>query len=328
MGSVQFDIGEADITTLFSQFGPLKRVDMMPDPLHRRHRGFGFLEFETPEAAALALTIMDGVELGGRAIKVGRPNNFPAEMAPGLPRPIPARLYVANLHALVAEEEVDTLFGAFGSLRFCHLAPDGAGGHRGYGYVEFEEEAAAEAAYAALQNFELAKRILRVGRSIIGGPPPPGMQSAAGPAASADTDTAEASPGAPKQDGQAEVTGPAAVENGKSAPETLLPEAAKRAAEQINASLSGRVMALRNLEDYDRLRANPAAIGELEADVREECVGRFGPVLSCRVHLDHQQRTVTVYVRFAQPGTLGEALRLMHMRWFGGRQIIAEAHEE
>lgn len=296
----------------------------MPDPLHRRHRGFGFLEFETPEAAALALTIMDGVELGGRAIKVGRPNNFPAEMAPGLPRPIPARLYVANLHALVAEEELATLFGAFGPLRFCHLAPDGAGGHRGYGYVEFEEETAAEAAYAALQNFELAKRILRVGRSIIGGPPPPGMRSAT----SSGAGTTEGHEGIQKESQTAEAPSLATVENGKGAPETPLPEAAKRVADQINASLSGRVMALRNLEDYDRLREDPTAIGELEADVREECVGRFGPVLSCRIHLDHQQRTVTIYVRFAQPEALEEALRVMHMRWFGGRQIIAEAHDE
>ncbi len=35
-----------------------------------RHKGFAFLEFETPEAAQLSIEQMNGVILGGRNIKV------------------------------------------------------------------------------------------------------------------------------------------------------------------------------------------------------------------------------------------------------------------
>ena len=48
-----------------------------------QHKGFAFIEFETPEAAAIAIEHMNnpalGVAqtLGGRVLKVGRPTNAP-----------------------------------------------------------------------------------------------------------------------------------------------------------------------------------------------------------------------------------------------------------
>lgn len=37
-----------------------------------KHKGYSFLEYETAEAAQLALEQMSGVVIGGRNIKVGR----------------------------------------------------------------------------------------------------------------------------------------------------------------------------------------------------------------------------------------------------------------
>ncbi|CAJ0632433.1 7501_t:CDS:2 [Entrophospora sp. SA101] len=44
---------------------------------------FCFIEYETPEGASLALETMNGAELGGRQLKVGRPNNYTAATAAG-----------------------------------------------------------------------------------------------------------------------------------------------------------------------------------------------------------------------------------------------------
>lgn len=41
------------------------------------NRRFAFVEYEMPEAAQLALEQMNGVMIGGRNIKVGRPSNMP-----------------------------------------------------------------------------------------------------------------------------------------------------------------------------------------------------------------------------------------------------------
>ena len=41
-----------------------------------RHKGFAFVEFETPEAANMAIQDMQAAIVGGRAVKVGRPSNM------------------------------------------------------------------------------------------------------------------------------------------------------------------------------------------------------------------------------------------------------------
>lgn len=307
VGSIQFDISESDLERLFGQFGPVRRVDMMQDPVNRRHRGYGFIEFETAEAAALAQEQMDCAELGGRSIKVGRPNNFPADLPPGVPRPLSTRLYIANIHELVQEEELRMVCEAFGPVKFCHLAPDSStGGHRGYGFVEFERESSAINAIASLNNFELARRLLKVGKTITGGLMPLGMESI----------KSKQPPLSMSQSTKAKV-----------------PTAVLRAAQEINATLTpatngkeSTVMVLRNLEDYvNMLEIN--AVPELEADVADECA-KFGTVKTCKVYLDASKQTVTIFVKFDSTATLSEALKLMHLRWFGGRQIIAEAYDE
>lgn len=311
VGSIQFDISEKDLESLFGQFGPVRRVDMMQDPVNRRHRGYGFIEFETAEAAALAQAQMDGAELGGRAIKVGRPNNFPADLPPGVPRPLPNRIYMANIHELVQEIELKMVCEAFGLVKHCHLVPDQVSGkHKGYALVEYEDITAASNALSALNNFELAKRLLKVGKTITGGPMPPGM----------DTLKRTIPPPTTK---------------------TKVPTAVLRAAQEINATLGTlssngsssitspqptTVMVLRNLEDYSSMQ-EVGVVAEVEADVTEEC-SRFGCVQSCKVYLDSSRQAVTIFVKFSTTEALSEALHVMHLRWFGGRQIIAEAYDE
>jgi len=325
VGSVQFDISDAEVEAVFAQFGCLRSVSLMQDPANQRHRGYGFLEYDTPEGAALALQQMDGAELGGRSIRVGRPNNFPSDLPPGVPRPLANRIYIANIHELVQEDELKLIAQAFGPVRYCHLAPDPlTKRHKGYGFVEYEHEEAARKAIATLHNFELAKRTLKVGKTIVGGPMPSGMASL--------------------KDG---TTAPTVWVNGScfSAPisKPRVPSAVLRAVQQINQTLGQAVsaenleappihnkkeeegepktvMLLENMEDATNLR-DPKEVAELEADVADECI-KFGPVDRVRVYIRPDQ-TVAVYVKFKSAESLPGALQVMHNRWFAGRQIKA-----
>lgn len=54
----------------FSPFGTIKAVNMSWDSATMKHKGYAFVEFETAEAAQLALEQMNGVVIGGRNIKV------------------------------------------------------------------------------------------------------------------------------------------------------------------------------------------------------------------------------------------------------------------
>ena len=70
IGSINFELNEAALKQAFQPFGPVKSVSLTFDAVTNRHKGFAFLEYETPEAAQLAIEQMNGVMLGGRNIKV------------------------------------------------------------------------------------------------------------------------------------------------------------------------------------------------------------------------------------------------------------------
>lgn len=69
-GSINYDIREEQIKQLLLPCGPVRSVTMSYDAMTGKHKGFAFLEFETPEAAALALEQMTSAMLGGRQVKV------------------------------------------------------------------------------------------------------------------------------------------------------------------------------------------------------------------------------------------------------------------
>eukprot|EP01102_Stenamoeba_stenopodia_P022915 TRINITY_DN9726_c0_g2_i1.p1 TRINITY_DN9726_c0_g2~~TRINITY_DN9726_c0_g2_i1.p1 ORF type:complete len:334 (-),score=72.47 TRINITY_DN9726_c0_g2_i1:9-1010(-) len=83
IGSVPWDITENEIRTIFQPFGEIKSCSMMPNPETGKHKGFGFVEFDNKDAAEEAIKHMNGLILGGRAIKVGRAVTNASATSPG-----------------------------------------------------------------------------------------------------------------------------------------------------------------------------------------------------------------------------------------------------
>ncbi|RUS16786.1 hypothetical protein BC937DRAFT_90813 [Endogone sp. FLAS-F59071] len=121
VGSINFELNEAHIKAVFGQFGSIKSVSMSVDPATGKHKGFCFIEFETPEAAAMALDAMNGADLGGRQLKVGRPNNYTAATSASIPEAPKTRIYISNVNEHITEENMASIFEAFGQINICVL---------------------------------------------------------------------------------------------------------------------------------------------------------------------------------------------------------------
>lgn len=327
IGSINFDLTDADIESVFGQFGPLKSIEMMMDPIQKRHRGYGFLEYYYPEAAALAQTTMDNAFLGGRNIRVGRPNNYPNDLPPGIPRALPNRIYVANIHDLVQESDIRGIFEAFGRTKHCRLLPDldllqspsRIRKHRGFGFVEFEQVASALLAIQSVNGIELVSKPLRVGKTVIGGEIPLGMASInqiEEALITASINTVKKVPSAVLRAAQQ-------IEDMQKALEEMKEKETKEQ-EENNKS---HVLVLRNLEDYNLLIDDPAIQDELQEDVLEEC-NRFGVIIKSRIYLDRYTETVKFFVQYERSGSVEEAIEVMDKRWFGGRMISAEVYDQ
>eukprot|EP00744_Colponema_vietnamica_P006816 GILI01009879.1.p1 GENE.GILI01009879.1~~GILI01009879.1.p1 ORF type:complete len:389 (-),score=138.15 GILI01009879.1:202-1200(-) len=71
VGSVDYQISEADVQKIFSAFGAMKKCEMLTNPEKPgTHRGYGFIDFESHESADLAIKHMNNFELAGRNLKV------------------------------------------------------------------------------------------------------------------------------------------------------------------------------------------------------------------------------------------------------------------
>lgn len=183
VGSIYYELGEDTVRQAFIPFGPIKSIDMSWDSVTMKHKGFAFVEYEMPEAAQLALDQMNSVVLGGRNIKVGRPSNI------GQAQPIIDqlaeesrafnRIYVASVHPDLSEDDIKSVFEAFGKTKSCVLAREPTTGrHKGYGFIEYERPQSVVDAVASMNLFDLGGQYLRVGKAVT--PPTPFLTTTAG----------------------------------------------------------------------------------------------------------------------------------------------------
>jgi len=145
VGCINYDTKEESVKQAFNAFGPIRSITMSWDPITQKHKGFAFVEFETPEAAQLAEEQMNGVLVCGRNIKVGRPSQMPQAQQCIQEIQTEAknyfRIYVSSIHKDLAEDDIKSVFSAFGNIKTCQLTSAGVPSkHKGYGYIEYDTQ--------------------------------------------------------------------------------------------------------------------------------------------------------------------------------------------
>ncbi|MGB3614863.1 MAG: RNA-binding protein [Elainellaceae cyanobacterium] len=72
VGNLSYDVTEADLNTVFAEYGSVKRVQLPTDRETGRMRGFGFVEMSEEAEEAAAIEALDGAEWMGRDLKVNK----------------------------------------------------------------------------------------------------------------------------------------------------------------------------------------------------------------------------------------------------------------
>jgi len=71
VGNLAFSVSEADLRSMFEEYGELESVKLITDRETGRSRGFGFVEMNNSDADA-AIKGLNGKEMQGRNIKVNQ----------------------------------------------------------------------------------------------------------------------------------------------------------------------------------------------------------------------------------------------------------------
>ena len=72
VGNLSFEVTKEDLSSVFAEYGTVKRVQLPTDRETGRPRGFGFVEMETEVVETAAIEALDGAEWMGRALKVNK----------------------------------------------------------------------------------------------------------------------------------------------------------------------------------------------------------------------------------------------------------------
>ncbi len=70
VGNLSFDTTREQVEALFAPMGEITEIVVPTDRDSGRPRGFAFVTFASSESAAQAIQKLDGVELGGRNLRV------------------------------------------------------------------------------------------------------------------------------------------------------------------------------------------------------------------------------------------------------------------
>lgn len=72
VGNLSFKVTQEDVSTVFAEYGTVKRVQLPTDRETGRMRGFGFVEMATDAEEEAAIEALDGAEWMGRNLKVNK----------------------------------------------------------------------------------------------------------------------------------------------------------------------------------------------------------------------------------------------------------------
>lgn len=150
----------------FSAFGNILSCKVAQDE-KGVSKGYGFVHFETEEAATMSIDKVNGMLLNDKKVFVGRfiPRKE-REKALGEKNKLFTNVYVKNFGDELGDETLQHMFEKFGKITSHKVMSKDDGKSRGFGFVAFESAEAAEAAVEELNGKELGEgKTLYVGRA-------------------------------------------------------------------------------------------------------------------------------------------------------------------
>ncbi|KAL8578418.1 Polyadenylate-binding protein 1 [Nucella lapillus] len=148
----------------FSAFGNILSCKIACDD--NGSKGYGFVHFETEEAARQAIEKVNGMLLNGKKVFVGRfiPRKERLLLLGDKLRKF-NNVYIKNFGDDLDDDKLKQLFEPFGKIISAKVMTDAQGQSRGFGFVSFEETDSAEKAVAAISGMELNGKSLFAGRA-------------------------------------------------------------------------------------------------------------------------------------------------------------------
>ncbi|CAN9515491.1 unnamed protein product [Ophioblennius macclurei] len=148
----------------FSAFGNILSCKVVCDD--KGSKGYGFVHFETHEAASRAIDTMNGMLLNDRRVFVGHfKSRKEREVEFGSKAMKFTNIYIKNFGEDYTDDKLKELFSEFGKTLSVRVMKDEKGSSRGFGFVNYAHHEDAQRAVDEMNGREIDGKVLYVGRA-------------------------------------------------------------------------------------------------------------------------------------------------------------------
>ncbi|XP_041089927.1 polyadenylate-binding protein 4 isoform X2 [Polyodon spathula] len=158
VGDLHPDITEAMLYEKFSPAGPVLSIRVCRDMITRRSLGYAYVNFQQPADAERALDTMNFDVVKGKPIRIMWSQRDPSLRKSGV-----GNVFIKNLDKSIDNKALYDTFSAFGNILSCKVVCD-ENGSKGYAFVHFETQEAADRAIEKMNGMLLNDRKVFVGR--------------------------------------------------------------------------------------------------------------------------------------------------------------------
>ncbi|XP_043999270.1 polyadenylate-binding protein 4 [Gambusia affinis] len=158
VGDLHPDITEAMLYEKFSPAGPVLSIRVCRDMITRRSLGYAYVNFSQPADAERALDTMNFDVVKGKPIRIMWSQRDPSLRKSGV-----GNVFIKNLDKSIDNKALYDTFSAFGNILSCKVVCD-ENGSKGYAFVHFETQDAADRAIDKMNGMLLNDRKVFVGR--------------------------------------------------------------------------------------------------------------------------------------------------------------------
>ncbi|CAI9778000.1 unnamed protein product [Fraxinus pennsylvanica] len=158
VGDLEATVDESKLYDLFNQVAPVISVRVCRDQARRTSLGYAYVNFGTYQDASHAREVLNFTPINGKPIRIMFSHRDPFLRKTGR-----ANVFIKNLDDSIDNKALYDTFAVFGTVLSCKVAVDNGGCSKGYGFVQFDQEEAAQNAIRRLNGMLINDKQVYVG---------------------------------------------------------------------------------------------------------------------------------------------------------------------